>query len=79
MNALKNMKVTQAKGTKGFLMWMGPNYGYMFRVYAEDNTFKDYSIVHSDLEIEILDEEATLYDDDNGAIKIDNSPATLGY
>ena len=60
-----------AQGTKGFLIWSGER--YYFRVY-HDKGFIDYDILHSDLEIEIVDADAAFYDDRT----LDHSPETLG-
>jgi hypothetical protein len=78
------MKITNAQGATGFLIWTGEN--YMFRrvmIDEVDNghttsvTFKDYTICHSDLEIEIQDIDATFYEDGDKLL-LDHSPATLG-
>ena len=50
---------------------------YMFRVYADDFTFVDYELLHSDLLITINDEDATLYSDEFGN-GLDHNPETLG-
>lgn len=65
------MKVLPAQGSRGCLIWTGET--YQFRVYHDD-TFTDYDIRHSDLEIEITDADAAFYDDRT----LDHSPETLG-
>jgi len=45
-----------------------------FRIYHGQHDFTDYDIRHNDLEIEIVDPDATFY---NGHI-LDHSPETLG-
>jgi hypothetical protein len=65
-----------AKGMKGHLIHT-INDKYMFRVYAEDFTFVDYELLHSDLLITIDDEDATLYLDEFGN-GLDHNPETLG-
>ncbi len=60
-----------AQGSRGHLIWTGDN--YQFRVY-HDQGFTDYDILHSDLEIEIVDPDSAFYD---GQI-LDHSPETLG-
>jgi hypothetical protein len=57
MNRLRGTE--SAKGLKGILIRVGDS--YMFRVYREDYTFLDYDILHHDLEIQILESDATLY------------------
>jgi len=46
---------------------------------GSDHTFRDYKVFHSDLEIEIVDEEATFYEAEEGHdARLDHSPRTLG-
>jgi hypothetical protein len=77
------MKTRLARGTRGFLLRSfddacGPR--YFFRVYGVDHSFRDYELLHSDLEVEIVDEEATFYDDEEGCgVRLDHSPRTLGH
>lgn len=52
--------------------------GFFLRVYKEDKTFKDYDIHLSDMEIEILDDDAYIYESDFGDSFIDYSLKTLG-
>ena len=54
-----------AKGTKGVVI--STSTGYKFRVYKEDDTFTDYDIQHPDLEVQIIDEDASFYEDASGA------------
>ena len=69
-------KITSAKGVTGFLIWSGRD--YLFRVYDATGDFKDYSMLHSDLEVTILDADATLYEYPNGTLSLDHNPETLG-
>jgi hypothetical protein len=72
----KIRSVKPAKGTKGFIMHgsdIDGNPFYFFRVYNEDFTFVDYDILHYDLEVEILESDAMLYQDEFGA-HIDYAP-----
>jgi hypothetical protein len=57
MNKLRGTE--SAKGMKGILIRVGDS--HVFRVYREDYTFLDYDILHHDLEIQILESDATLY------------------
>ena len=57
MNRLRGTE--SAKGLKGILIRVGDS--HVFRVYREDYTFLDYDILHHDLEIQILESDATLY------------------
>jgi hypothetical protein len=45
----------------------------MFRVYDKDYNFIDYDILHYDLEVEILDTDATLYSSEYGDY-LDHAP-----
>jgi hypothetical protein len=65
-----------AKGVTGFLIWSGQD--YLFRVYDGQGDFKDYNMLHSDLEITILDTDATLYEYPNGTLSLDHNLETLG-
>lgn len=66
---------TPATGTTGHLIHTCGN--YQFRVYNADKTFTDYDLIHSDLEVTIIDRDATFYQTSNGPT-LDHSPATLG-
>ena len=70
------MKSRPAKGTKGFIIRTFDN-GYVFRVYGKDHEFIDYDILHYDMEVEILDDDATFYEYDGGAV-IDHAPLYKG-
>ena len=74
--------MSPARGTRGFLLRSIDDGGcsrYFFRVYGADHSFRDYEIVHSDLEIEIVDDEATFYDAEGGRdALLDHSLRTLG-
>lgn len=76
-------KTSLARGTRGFLLRSIDDDGcsrYFFRVYLADHSFRDYEIIHSDLEIEIVDEEATFYEAEEGCdARLDHSARTLGY
>ena len=65
--------VKPAKGTKGHIIRVGDT--YMFRVYDKDYNFIDYDILHYDLEVEILDTDATLYSSEYGNY-LDHAPIT---
>lgn len=77
------MKTTLARGTRGFLLRSFDDAGsshYFFRVYGADHSFRDYELRHSDLEVEIVDEEATFYEAQEGRdARLDHSPRTLGH
>ena len=75
MSKIKNY--TQAKGIKGFLLDSFDG-NYYFRVYSENKSFKDYLLRHCDLEITINDEDAVLYEKENGDLTLDHSSETLG-
>ena len=77
------MKTKLARGTRGFLLRSIDDTGgldYVFRIYGADHSFRDYELFHSDLEVEIIDEEATFYEAEEGRrARLDHSPRTLGY
>lgn len=76
-------KTSLARGTRGFLLRSIDDAGcsrYFFRVYDADRSFRDYELLHSDLEVEIVDKEATFYEADEGRdARLDHSPHTLGH
>jgi hypothetical protein len=74
----KIRSVKPAKGVKGFIMHgldIDGNFFYFFRVYDKGHIHKfvDYDILHYDLEVEILESDAMLYQDEFGA-HIDYAP-----
>ena len=83
----KSVKIQTANGTKGFLIWDGIG-KFMFRVYEYEqveggiNTikgFKDYDVLHSDLQIIINDDDSSFSEYDDGRLSLDHSPSTLGH
>jgi len=70
------MKIKSALGYKGMILYNGHN-NYYFRVNQPDGTYKDYDILHSDLEVFISDVDAYFYEDEND-MYLDHSPETLG-
>ncbi len=68
-----------AEGVSGHLIYAGDG-TYYFRVYADDGSFMDHAIFHSDLFITIKDPDAFFYSRDAGLYKsvLDHSPSTLG-
>ena len=70
------MKPEKIEALKGFLCRSFDD-KYFFRTYNEDGTFNDYKLCHSDLEIQILDTDAYIYNR-KGELCIDHSPKTLG-
>ena len=48
-----------AAGVTGYLIRVGNS--FMFRVQNKDFTFVDYDILHYDLEIKILEDDAVFY------------------
>ena len=70
------MKSKPAKGTKGFIIRTTDG-GYMFRVYSATHEFIDYDILHYDMEVEILDNDATFYEEGDYNV-IDHAPYYKG-
>lgn len=72
------MKETSAKNTKGYILYSPFRENkYFFRVYQEDGKYKDYDLNIEELEIEILSEHASFYEE-NGKNKLDFSSKVLG-
>jgi hypothetical protein len=68
--------VTPAGGVNGVLIRSGS--AFLFRVYRNDGTFKDYEICHDDLSVTIdSDELASFYSDGEHHI-LDHSPEVFG-
>ena len=57
------MKPEKIQNLKGFLC---KSFGdkFFFRTYKQDGLYIDYEICHSDLEIQILDNDAYIYNRD---------------
>lgn len=72
------MKITTANGTEGVLIYNHGLNTYSFRVYDANHNFKDYDLLHSDLVVKIVDEDAFFYEQADGTLTLDHSPATLG-
>lgn len=53
------MKVKDAKGTTGVIIWDGEE--HCFRVYDTNYNFIDYQILHHDLQVTITDGTASFY------------------
>ena len=64
-------------GKKKGVLLSDYNGGVFFRVYEKNHDFTDYNIIHHDLDIEINDSDAYVYEKD-GDLYIDHSPETLG-
>jgi hypothetical protein len=71
------MKPIPAKGLTGSLIYSQILGKFMFRVYDMNHEFTDYDIHHSDMTIQILDDDAYLYNDGLQPV-LDHSPETLG-
>lgn len=72
MNNLEQTKPVSANGKEGHLIYCGDGQ-FRFRVYNGD-LFTDYDILHCDLHVRIMDEDAYFYKDKY----LDHSPETLG-
>jgi hypothetical protein len=71
------MKIKDANGIEGHLIYMHGADKYMFRVY-NGASFIDYDIRHCDLCVKITDPDAAFYIRDDGTEVLDHSPETLG-
>jgi hypothetical protein len=66
-----------AKNSKGFILYSPIGNHYFFRVYDKKNkTFKDYKINCEEIEVEILSDYLSLYEQDKNVL--DWSSKTLG-
>lgn len=65
-----------AKGTKGCLLRSMADGLAVFRVYDAEHNFRDYEVVHHDVEIIIDDDSAWFYEHD-GEFYLDYSPDVL--
>jgi hypothetical protein len=72
--------IKSANGLTGCLIYCATDNKYIIRVYDEHKLgmFEDYDIAISELFFTINDEDAHLYEDDNGDKWLDHNPATLG-
>ena len=74
------LQTKPAKGVKGYIMRgadIDGNRFYFFRVYDEEHNFKDYDILHFDLEIVILEDDATFYESETTKV-LDHAPLYKG-
>jgi hypothetical protein len=62
MNKIRSVK--PAHGVKGILIRVGDH--HVFRIYGEGHSFVDYDILHYDLEVEILENDAYFYSSEFG-------------
>lgn len=71
------MHITSADGVECCLLFDGNT--HYIRVYdkVDKNIFKDYDIVHSDLNFIIKDADAFFYESGDN-LTLDHSPTTLG-
>ncbi len=79
----RKLKVKDAVGTVGILI-RTLDLRYALRVYRDSDNkdepeFVDYALRHSDLEVKILDELSSFYEDEEGNTWLDHDPKTLGY
>ncbi len=72
----KVAKVTSATGMRGVLC-MGADGKVFFRQYGADGSFEDYDLCHTDLSV-VIEDEATLYEFEDGSKILDHSPQVLG-
>jgi len=78
-NGNREFKVSAAKSARGFLL-AGPTGGLYLRIYSDEDKrdFIDHKIRHYDMLIEIKDDGAYFYEDEEGNTWIDHSPEALG-
>lgn len=66
-----------AKGTKGFILYSPIDRNYFFRIYGNNHHFVDYKINCEELEVEIVCDWLSFYDNKEGAT-LDWSSKALG-
>lgn len=69
------MNVKSANGVTGCLLRVGFS-EWVFRVYWTTG-FKDYDLLHADIQVTINDSDAAFYEDGD-YLKLDHSPDALG-
>ena len=78
-----HQRTSFARGTRGFYFdrsVLTVTRVISFRVYGSDHSARDYELLHADLEVEIVEEEATFYDAEDGhEPRLDHSRRTLGH
>ena len=57
------MTESPAKGVKGFILYSPFSEDYFFRVYNPDKSFTDYELRIEELEVEIIGDFASLFED----------------
>jgi hypothetical protein len=70
------VKIKPATGVSGHLLRVAYD-TIVFRVYAEDHTWVDYDLSHSDLCVTITDPDAFFYHEGSKHC-LDHAPETLG-
>lgn len=71
------MQIKSALNARGCLLYNGHN-NYYLRVNQPDGTFKDYDLLHCDLEVVVVDNDAVFYETEDSWV-LDHSPLTLGH
>lgn len=73
------MTETPAKGTKGFLLYSPFDEQFFFRIYTSEDKreFKDFRLAAEDIEVEILADDLSFYEDGERK-KLDWSSEVLG-
>lgn len=69
------MNIKPANGSTGYLLRVGDT--IVFRVYDKNHDFVDYDIFHYDMRVQIQEDDAYFYEDDERTW-IDHAPLTLG-
>ncbi len=73
--------VTPADGAVGFILKNFVDGSYFFRVYddTDKSKFKDYDLVHSDLEVIITKDALASFYEHGDRMYLDNNPETMGW
>ncbi len=74
---MSEISTKPANGVTGHLLQQHTDGPMVFRVYNADYSFTDYDVMHCDLCVTIVDEDAHFYSNKNGH-SLDHAPSTLG-
>jgi hypothetical protein len=79
MKKKPKFKYKNANKQKGILLRSLSDEPYFFRIYGKNGSFKDYEILHHDIDIQILDESAEFLESKDGKeFYLDYSRKVLG-
>lgn len=75
----QKFKYRNANKQKGIILRSIDGGPYLFRIYGKNGSFKDYEIIHHDIQVQILDDSAEFLESANGeTFLLDYSRKMLG-